>query len=162
MPMDGGPEVNLTETPGQHEIGPSYSPNGQYLVYERRPNFELVVSAPDGSDPRVLIAPVGLGNFPWSPDGSSVAVDASVGGQTGLVVIPVVGNPRLVSPPGEPLAIVSEIDWSPDGNRLAYAAFESPTSDVRGIFVINADGTGRRQVSPPGVNAYRGTWMPAE
>lgn len=160
VPLDGSPPINLTQTPDASEIGPSYSPDGRLIAYERQPNWELVVAQADGSEPRPLIAPVGLGNFPWSPDGLSIAVDASVGGQSGLVVVPTEGDPRVITPPGETLVIVSEIAWAPDGRRLAYGAFHGAASDLTGVFLINVDGSGWRQVSTPGNQASLGTWMP--
>lgn len=161
VPLDGSAEVNLSQSADRSEIGPSQSPDGQHLVYERRPGFELVVSNPDGSDPQVLIAPVGLGSFPWSPDASTVAVEASVEGQSGLALVPLDGSPRVITPPDEVLVVVSQFAWSPDGSRLAYGAFEGPAYDNPAVFLINVDGSGRRQLSTPGQVAYRGTWMPS-
>lgn len=160
VPLDGSAELNLTQTPTMSEIGPSFSPDGRHLVYERQPGFELVVSNADGSEASPLIAPVGLGNFPWSPDGLGVAVDASVGDRSGLVLVPLSGDPRVITPPGETLVVVSHIAWSPDGNRLAYEAFDGTASDAPGAFVINADGSGRRQVNTPGNPASGVAWIP--
>jgi dipeptidyl aminopeptidase/acylaminoacyl peptidase len=161
VPLDGSAEVNLTQTPAASEIGPSSDPDGQHLVYERETDFTLVVANADGSEPRPLLAPVGLGNFPWSPDGATVAADASIGGESGLWLIPLDGAPRLVTPPGERLVVVSHIAWSPDGTRLAYEAFDGTAGDAPGVFVIKADGTERRQVNVPGLPAGAVDWLPA-
>jgi Tol biopolymer transport system component len=39
-------------------------------------------------------------------------------------------------------------DWAPDGSRVAFAAFdESSRSPTTGLFVVNADGSGLRQIT---------------
>jgi hypothetical protein len=157
--LTGEPDVNLTRTPTVDEFGPSYSPTGQHFVY-LRDHRDLVVMNADGSGARQLITPAGLGNFPWSPDGHSVAVEATLGDQTGLTVVPLNGSPRLVTPAGERLYIPSRIEWSPDGTRLAYLAFDGTPTEGVGLFVINVDGSGRRQVNRPGTQAYAAAWIP--
>jgi Tol biopolymer transport system component len=41
-------------------------------------------------------------------------------------------------------------DWSPDGSQVAFAAF---SHRHLGLFVVNADGTRLRQITPPGLGA---------
>jgi Tol biopolymer transport system component len=157
VPVDGGAATNLTGTEGASELAASHSPDGQYLAYSGE--HDLWVAGADGADPRQLIAPANPGTLPWSPDGSSLAVYGSVGDQSGLVVVPLSGEPRLISP-GEILGIPSDIDWSPDGNRLAYTAYDTAESNVPGVFVINRDGTGRRLLNRPNHDASTPHWLP--
>jgi Tol biopolymer transport system component len=157
VPVDGGAAANLTGTEGASELTASHSPDGRYLAYSGE--HDLWVAGADGTDPRQLIAPANPGTLPWSPDGSSLAVYASVGDQPGLVVVPLTGEPSLISP-GEILGIPSEIDWSPEGNRLAYSAYDSTESDVPGVFLIKRDGTGRRLVNTPDHSAGSPHWLP--
>jgi Tol biopolymer transport system component len=166
VPVDGGAATNLTATEGASEWTASHSPDGQHLAYSRetavpgRPSDrDLWVAGADGTDPRQLIAPANPGTLPWSPDGSSVAVYGSVGDQSGVVVVPLTGEPRLISP-GEILGIPSDIVWSPDGNRLAYTAYDPSESNVPGVFLINRDGTGRRLLNRPNHDAATPHWLP--
>lgn len=161
VPMDGGPERNLTKTAFISEIGGFYSPDGQYLAYWRRPYLDLVVANADGGDARPLIAPIGFSNFSWSPHGGRVALDAMVGDQGGVVLVSLAGDPpRLITPPGENLNHFSDISWSPDGGRLVYGALDGTARNGPGVFVINVDGSGRRQLSTPGGIASRAAWIP--
>jgi len=53
-------------------------------------------------------------------------------------------------------------DWSANGSRVAFAAFSStaPPKRALGLFVVHADGTGRRRVTPKGLGALSAHWSP--
>jgi Tol biopolymer transport system component len=171
VPLDGGAAVNLTGTERTSELAASHSPDSRYLAYSRvtappdRPGeHDVWVAGADGTDPRPLIAPAtpwDRGTLPWSPDGSSLAVYGSVGNLSGLVVVPLTGEPSLISP-GEILGWPSDIDWSPEGNRLAYTAEGTPGSNVPEVFLINRDGTGRRLLNRPNHAGGGPHWLPQQ
>jgi Tol biopolymer transport system component len=82
----------------------------------------------------------------WSPDGSRLAVGFGIGENCGIY---------LISPDGgqsERLTDGKTIDfrpaWSPDGKSIAYVAHSKTDADAgeSGVFVIGADGTGKRRV----------------
>jgi len=82
----------------------------------------------------------------WSPDGTRLAVGFGMGENCGIY---------LMSPDGtrsDRLTDGTTIDfrpaWSPDGRAIAYVAYTKTDADVKdsGVFVIAADGTGKRQV----------------
>src|SRR5262249_49410317 len=50
-------------------------------------------------------------------------------------------------------------DWSPDGSRAAFAAF-NPSSGKTALFVVNANGTGLRRVTPLSMGAISAQWSP--
>jgi WD40-like Beta Propeller Repeat len=50
-------------------------------------------------------------------------------------------------------------DWSPDGSRVAFAAF-IPSINKTALFVVNADGTGLHRVTPLSVGAISAQWSP--
>jgi Tol biopolymer transport system component len=92
--------------------------------------------------------------FTRSPDGETVSIYVMNVDGTGTTSI-VQG---LVFPPG---AV-----WSPDGSQIAFRSnHEGQTGPVARISIVNADGTGLRQVSPePGPNEFAydesPTWSP--
>lgn len=100
----------------------------------------------------------------WSPDGSSIAwfdfveYSAKYGNHVSVL--------SFVNPDGTglreevaPLPALGghSLVWSPDGSRLAFGSghLESPSQ----IFVINADGSGLRQVTRDGNNNWP-AWSP--
>ena len=82
----------------------------------------------------------------WSPDGSRIAFSKSDGywGAAIYLISPGGGgNPRRISPES---AYDAEPSWSPDGSRIAFENRRDNTS-VGHIFVMNADGTNRAQLT---------------
>jgi Tol biopolymer transport system component len=82
----------------------------------------------------------------WSPDGTRLAVGFGMGENCGIY---------LISPNGgrsERLTDGTTIDfrpaWSPDGRAIAYVAYTKTDADAKdsGVFIIAADGTGKRRV----------------
>ncbi len=82
----------------------------------------------------------------WSPDGTRLAVGFGDGENCGIF---------LINPDGgrsERLTDGSTIDfrpaWSPDGRTIAYVAYAKTDADAKdsGVYVIAADGTGKRRV----------------
>lgn len=50
-------------------------------------------------------------------------------------------------------------DWSPDGSRAAFAAF-NPSINKTGLFVVKANGTELRRVTPLSMGAISAQWSP--
>jgi Tol biopolymer transport system component len=82
----------------------------------------------------------------WSPDGTCLAVGFGMGEDCGIY---------LISPDGgrsERLTDGTTIDfrpaWSPNGRTIAYVAHTKTDADAKdsGVFVIAANGTGKRRV----------------
>jgi Tol biopolymer transport system component len=52
-------------------------------------------------------------------------------------------------------------DWSPDGSRVAFAAFNGSNHFISAaLYVVNADGTGLHEIRPPGLGALSAQWSP--
>ena len=97
----------------------------------------------------------------WSPDGSLIAYMSDGDGDFDLCVMDSSGEflRQLTSnsiPEYTPR-------WSPDGLRLAFG-MSSAGEDHWDIYIINADGTGLRQLTdtPEGYTAISPVWRPVD
>ncbi len=110
--------------------------------------------------------PGGFDNgYGYSPDGSRILYAQFANGHGTLFSVkPDGSDPVQLSPPG--LSIIDldffdrvGADWAPDGSRVAFAAFDQ-SSRRTGLFVVNADGSGLRQITPSGIGARSAQWSP--
>ena len=131
-----------------HESGPIISPDGKWVAYlsNARGPTDVWVKFIAGGDPVNLTASADLrvqsqdyiGSLAVSPDGSQIAFQATQdpsgkGGGTWVIPAPLGGAPRLLLP--SPRA---GMQWSPDGQRVAYIKAGGPLGDS--VFVAEADG----------------------
>ncbi len=98
-------------------MGPSWSPDGQWIVYasDDDGNLDLWKAQPSGGEPvRLTQEPTDETDPAWSPDGRTIAF-ARRGNARGIYLIPEGGGETLkVSDIGRHPA------WSPDGLTLAF------------------------------------------
>jgi len=121
--------------------------------YETR--TEVWIMDCDGSNQRVLTA----GSHPdWNPDGKRIAFQD----QKRVWAIDIDGQNRIDLTGNHLSAEDGEPDWSPDGSRIAFSAQRDPHGSVRKrIFVMNADGSDQRDVSPVPLPAdFYPDWSP--
>jgi TolB protein len=105
--------------------------------------------------------------YGYSPDGSRILythLDPSHHG-TLFSVKPDGSDPVELSPPA--LSVVHldffdrvGADWSPDSSRVVFAAIKSGGRFTTALFVVGADGTGLRQITPSGIGALSAQWSP--
>lgn len=169
MDVDGRNLTQVTSTPHMQELHPSFSPDGSRLAYcatgTRSGQWELWVVDLQSNQRRM----VGYGLFPvWSPrtDKDQIAfqrarqrgsrwfslwtADLVDGEARSVTEVAVSANAAIVSPA-----------WSPQGDMLTFSTIVNPSTASDGrtggqqdIWVINADGTGRRRITDGnGVNA---------
>ena len=159
MNADGSGLRNVTRTPS-NDLGPAWSPDGRAIAFVQMIQGKCAPSGPgtpcgnnyetflsvvnaDGSGLRRLTTQSEyLFKHSWSADGKTIRygrylVQADGSGQTGL--------PRL------PRNVPSNGAWSPDGKRIAFAYIDSSpangTDANAGLWVVNADGSNRRQLT---------------
>ncbi len=154
----------------------NWSPDGSRLLCttgeEASPaekGLSTVRSSDGGDLVRVTAAPPAGGDngYGYSPDGSRILFarfDSSDHG-TLISVKPDGSDPVELSPPG--LSVIDlgffdqvAADWAPDGSRVAFAAFDESSRRTTGLFVVSADGSGLRLVTPSGVGALSAQWSP--
>jgi Tol biopolymer transport system component len=82
----------------------------------------------------------------WSPDGTRLAVGFGIGENCGIHLISADGGESKTLTDGT--TIDFRPAWSPDGKTIAYIAYTKTDADPTnsGVFVISADGTGRKRV----------------
>jgi Tol biopolymer transport system component len=137
--------------------GPEISPDGASIAFMRwtpsADQYQIWIMERDGSNPRRVFS--GTGWDPtWSPDGQQILLASDMEGSTQLYTVDLDGtNLRRVS---DLPAIRGRSDWSSQGFITTY----SGESWRREVFIMNADGSGLRQVSPSGGNSQGPSFSP--
>ncbi len=158
---------------------PAWSPNGRTIAYAAHPlpdgPIEVFVMNADGSGRRSLTREWGRNIFPiWSPDWRKVAffknpcefVQRACIGNTTIYVMNSDGSGlRRLARAGSLRKIASGqregggdgLAWSPDGRRIAFLSDRDGDFD---LYVMNADGTGQRNLTrKPGFDSDP-VWSP--
>jgi Tol biopolymer transport system component len=170
---DGSGQRNLTHTRESGEFDAAWSPNGQYIAFSRLAGppwgVRILVMNADGSGKRAVtpeFARTGDRGITgaWSPDGRRIAFDED-------------DAIYVVNADGSGLRRLAQNaafqDWSPDGRKLIFVRLrhpkQRPPATAPGapfragadLWVMNADGSGQRNLTPGNPTADDGsgaTW----
>lgn len=125
-----------------------------------RDTWSLLTMNPDGSDQVVIDPPIGTLNLfvgASSADGRHIAfqgMDETNPANSGLwLAAPDLTDARLVMALAEGMLAVEPFGVAPDGSRLVFFAETGPDGGIThagDLYVVNADGSGLRQLNPPG------------
>ena len=157
---DGTGETQLTFT--SDEVGnPAWTADGKHILFAifAKEISHLYSIDPDGKNLRDIASV--LGRAPTlSPDGKKLLYMSGTWTATRLMLSQLSGsNARQIS---DGSSIAWNNHWSPDGKRIAFTSRTDPDGELA-IFVMNADGTHRRQLShfaPGSGNAQWPVWSP--
>ena len=131
---------------------PDWSPDDEHiLVQSNTPQAEgLHVVRVDSGETRALTRRQGDSCASWSPDGEHIAYVALDDGE--VYVMSADGRKvRRVSKFKEGRSTDACPAWSPDGTQVVYSKADPAVyfqNDRELIFVVGADGTGQRRISP--------------
>ena len=136
---DGSRRFRLTRG---RDSGPSWSPKGYYVAFARQTDAgrsQILVADARGKVLRRF--GTGLSTEPaWSPNGQRIAYASD-----GRVIVATTAGRTLAEV--SPRTLVGGPAWSPDSRRVAFSEVrEVGPGVVRGIYAVNADGTGRQLV----------------
>lgn len=153
---DGSGSVSLTEdgTGGGYA---SWSPDGDQIAYTsieglfiadadgQRQVSRIRSEGPDGPSPELPI---------WSPDGERIAIVMGLGlddHEIKIIDVEGAGGVTIETDTTK----TPTISWSPDGRRLA---FDDEVDGEGEIFVVNADGTGPRNLTNSPSSEHEPIW----
>jgi Tol biopolymer transport system component len=156
MNADGSGLQNLTNNP-ETDGELAWSPGGTKIAFvsARDGNFEIYVMNVDGSGLQNLTNNPGGDMGPaWSPDGTRIAFVSFRGSYKGIYVMNADGSgvTPLVTSFAQTTVVYVKPVWSPDGSKIAYgflgiSCFRICTLATANIYVMNADGSGRQNLT---------------
>lgn len=142
--LDTGLGATQVASTTSSDFAPTWSPDGRRIAFTRGWR-ELWVMDRDGTNQMKI----GLGVHPaWSPDGKRIAFHSRRSGGRGneiYTIAPDGSNElRLTKKTGNDFMPT----WSPDSRQIAWQSDDvSERPAVNAIYVMNADGTGQRQLT---------------
>jgi Tol biopolymer transport system component len=135
-----------------------WSPDGVRIAFvsDRNPDThgaDMYIVNPDGSGLTKLTDPADSGGYPiWSPDGTRLAFLGTHDGVSGLFHMRPDGTEVVLVT--SDIGIAFQLTWSPDGTQFAFVS----GAIHRDIHIINADGTGLRNLTNSVEDEYDPDW----
>jgi Tol biopolymer transport system component len=130
----------VTRGPSARDRDPSWSPDGQRIVFSRivsKGNSDLLVVDADGNGLRQITSDPSSETQPeWSPDGTRIAFTTDRDGNQEVYVMSVDGT-NLMDLSRNPARDFGPT-WSPDGKRIAFTSTRDGKPEV---YVVEADGS---------------------
>ncbi len=140
------------------------SPDGQRAAYLSRrdgtDSSDIWVCGIDGSDHASVSNSSNYNGYPsWSPNGQKITYIESISGTgTHISTADYDGFNRMLLTDTATSVFCSYPRWSPDGTQIVYT---SSLSGDYGLYIMNADGTGRTELTTGTVRIETPVWSPA-
>lgn len=137
----------LSRVLNEYGASPDWSPDGLSIAFHEYVNSSVgnhvfVMNASDGSNVRNLTVGRGGLDPSWSPDGRRIAYSSGPAPLKIWVMNADGSNPVQLSSGGDDRLPA----WSSDGTQIAFQ--RNSGYEITTIWVINADGTGERDLTP--------------
>ena len=163
MDVHGNNLVQLANHPAS-DNNPAGSPNGRRIAFASRRGLtpDLYVMDSDGNNVvRLTQDNFDEGRSSWSPDGTKIAFTSFCKLNCDIFTVDANGANRTRLTEHEMKDV--KPSWSPDGRKIAFVSAPNfGALDPRHIFVMNADGKGRRNLTGDTNLKYNSnpTWSP--
>ncbi len=166
MDADGSKQSRLTFNPTS-DVGPvSFSPDGKRIAFARNAagglavfNYDIYTMNADGSDVKQLTTDPGYDAEPmWSPDGSRILfiTDRLTNFEIFSIDPDGSGDMNVSNSPGHDGAI----GYTPNGQQI-FCRSDTPDKLLHNqIYLINLDGTHRRQITSFADKTFRVAYSP--
>lgn len=148
MPVEtSAPELVFEEKDRDVQY-PAISPDGKSIVFGARTqdSGELRIASFNPIEAsQILVKTVNPDVWPaWSPDGSLIAFNCKLNGNTDICTIKADGKElkNLTANPSKDINAA----WSPDGRGLLFSSDREGGGESLSMFVMNADGSGQRRL----------------
>jgi TolB protein len=148
MDLQSG-DVKQTTSTHEYDSAPSWSPDGEYLVFETYVNDNLeiaIVSVNDRAQPIIPVTqnPASDHSPVWAPDGRHIAFISTRGGDSDvwLADLDLSGDARYKNLSNTPFASENYPVWNFDGSQLLWAS-TSQTVGFSGLYIWDANEPGR-------------------
>jgi TolB protein len=170
-----GTDVRPLTTTAYGAFDPTWSPDGKRIAFtmEKGVTRAIAVIDADGAHLRKLTSSpmieLILGQPDWSPKGDWIAFDSQPRDASGAFFLSGVTTLLEIHPDGTGRHQIAAVDtsdacacadWSPDGTKIAFQAGLNPRDNKPEIYVMNANGSGRRQITRNPVVDGNPDWSP--
>lgn len=173
---DGAGRRKVTSPPrGADDMQPDWSPDGSTIAFMRCDESSCRVFQVNARGKALKrLSACDCGSPAWSPNAKQLAVSRGFGGVANdqvkfneIFALDVAGGAlRQITRVTASRPYSADVDhpvWAPDGKRLVFEVHNSRTGEPAGrraLFVINADGSAQRQLTPWSLNGSDPDWSP--
>jgi Tol biopolymer transport system component len=161
---------HITDRVSQYKL-PSFSPTGDSLVFNCNYNSinYICTVRPDGTGINQLnLQTKWYANPKWSPLGDSIAIvkesedsnssrlidDIYLITKEGKILKQITHNPSWTG------NSINEIQWSPDGKRIAFSINADMVNNKMDVYIVNSDGTNLERLTFPPAFHFAPRWSP--
>ena len=164
-PVEKGATRNLTHSSSAHDKFPRWSPDGSRVAFisDRSGEEEIWTIAQDGmGEPQQLTSGGTAMRYApeWSGDGKRIAFSD----KDGKVYILTLADKKLMQIADSPNGQITDYEWSPKGNYLAFSMNDKPASNNGGfnsVYLYDVNQNKLNRVTDPMFSAYNPTFDPS-